>query len=149
MVMGRPQEYNRVKIAEEIIEWAKLPDSINLNKFCAYHDPIIPATTMLNWVREDPDFRKAYECARMFLASRREEWLNGELLHVKAYDLNATVYDQFLKCEKREQAEFESNLKKEENDNIPPLQQQINLSDTLIKQQARIAELEAQLANKQ
>lgn len=112
--MGRPREYDRDQIAKDLIEWAKLPDSINLNKFCALHDPIIPPSYITDWARECKNFSAAYESAKLFLGFRREEMLNSEQLHVKAYDLNATTYDYFLKEEKRKQAEFESSLKKDE-----------------------------------
>ena len=49
-------------------------------------------------------------------------------LHVKAYDLNATTYDYFLKQERRAQAEFEHELKQREIE-----QQNKNLSDLIYK----------------
>lgn len=112
--MVRPKEHDRMKIAEEMIEWAKLPDSINLNKFCCLHDPILSASMIIRWSKEDPEFRQAYETAKSFLGYRREEKLTNNELHVKAYDLNATNYDLFLRDEKREQAQFESDLRKKE-----------------------------------
>lgn len=115
VVTGRPREFDRKKVAQSLIEWAKKPDSINLCKFCALHDPIIPPSTLLRWVKEDDDFRQTYEAAKLFLGFRREEMLNSESLHVKAYDLNATNYDLFMRDEKRQQAEFESSLKQKEN----------------------------------
>lgn len=114
MVMGRPKEWDKKKVADELIEWAKQPDSINLCKFCALHDPIIPPSYFGVWAKEDEYFSTAYEAAKSFLGFRREEWLNGEALHVKAYDLNAKTYDFFLKEEARKQAEFESSLRKQE-----------------------------------
>jgi len=149
MVMGRPREYDLAIIGDRLIEWAKRDDSINFNKFCCTHDPIIPPTYLLRWSKEDNDFCMAYEKAKAFLGARREEWLSSDLLHVKTYDLNATVYDIFLRDEQRQQKEFESSLKQKEEQNIPPLQNQISLADTIIKQQARIAELEAKLADQQ
>jgi hypothetical protein len=112
--IGRPREHNRDQIAIDLIEWAKKSDSINLCKFCAYYDPIIPPCKMSVWAKECENFRNAYECAKLFLGARREEMLNAETLHVKAYDLNATTYDYFLKEEKRTQSEFESKLKAQE-----------------------------------
>jgi hypothetical protein len=114
MVAGRPQEYDRVKIANDLIEWAKRSDSINLNKFCAYNDPIISPHAMLRWCREDDKFRTAYEKAKTFLAFRREEQLSSGELHAKAYDLNATVYDQFHRAEKIELDDLESARKQKE-----------------------------------
>jgi hypothetical protein len=118
-VGGRPREHNREQVGLDMIEWAKLPGSINLNKFCAYYEPIIPPSKISQWAKEDDGFRRAYEAAKTFIGFRREEMLNKDELHVKAYDLNATVYDQFLKDEKRQQQEFENSLAKESNTSVP------------------------------
>lgn len=112
--LGRPRVHDRDQIAKDLIEWAKKPDSINLCKFCAYYEPIIPPNKMTLWAKECENFRQSYEAAKLFLGFRREEWLNQEHLHVKAYDLNASTYDYFLKEEKRAQAEFDSKLKAQE-----------------------------------
>ncbi len=114
MVSGRLREYDRDQIAKDLIEWAKKPDSINLNKFCcSYPTPFSPKKISA-WSFEDEFFRESVEIAKAFLGARREEWLNQEILHVKGYDLNASTYDYFLKEEKRIQAEFESSLRKDE-----------------------------------
>ena len=111
---GRPREHDRDAIALELLEWAKLPDSINLNGFCCTREPPISPSFITRWAKECDRFKQAYETAKAFLGDRREKMLNMEMLHVKAYDLNASTYDQFLKEEKRLQAEFESNLRKQE-----------------------------------
>ena len=108
---GRPREHDRLAIAYKLIEWAKLPDSINLNKFCTNtcNPPISPQNITL-WASECEHFREAYEIAKGFIASRREEWLHSELLHVKAYDLNASFYDHFIKQEKLFMEKYKSEL---------------------------------------
>ena len=111
MAAGRPRIHNREQVAIDMIDWAKKEDSINLNKFCAHYDPIISPSFLGIWARESEEFRRSYEAAKAFLAYRREEKLNTEELHVKAYDLNATNYDILLREEERNQAEFESSLK--------------------------------------
>lgn len=118
---GRPREHDRDSIMLELLEWAKLPDSINLNGFCCSREPPIPPSYITLYARECPKFRAAYETAKAFLGDRREKMLNMEMLHVKAYDLNASTYDQFLKEEKRLQAEFESNLRKKEDEVKQPV----------------------------
>ncbi len=114
--VGRPREHDRDQVAKDLIEWAKKDDSINLNKFCAYYDPIIPPSKISEWAKEDSKFREAYQSAKSFLGYRREEMLNKDKLHVKAYDLNATTYDHFLKEEKKEMAIFQSELTQKENE---------------------------------
>src|SRR5258708_19190957 len=89
--IGRPREHNREQIAKDLIEWARKPESINLNEFCAHYEPIISPPKIGQWARECSEFRSAYEAAKAFLGYRREQKLNKQELHVKAYDLNATT----------------------------------------------------------
>jgi len=110
--VGRPREYDLKKVADDLLAWAAKDDSINLNKFCAYND--INPNTMLRWKEENPQFRGAYEQAKAWLGFRREEQLSKGKLHVKAYDLNATVYDAFGREEKLALSKHDSDLKKQE-----------------------------------
>ena len=114
MVAGRPG-HDREEIARKLIEWARKEESRNLNGFCCQLEPPINANMVMNWARECIKFREAYEIAKAFLADRRERLLNEGKMHVKAFDLNASVYDIFTQDEKRSQAEFESKLRNTEN----------------------------------
>lgn len=142
---GRPREHDRKQIAIDIVEWAKQPDSINLCKFCAYYEPIIPPSKLSIWSKEDDDFRKAYECAKLFLGMRREEWLNQERLHVKAYDLNAETYDYFLKEERREKSKFENDLSKESQSKATD--KQISQIDAIMSMMSKAQSLNASRNN--
>lgn len=108
---GRPREYNREKIFEDLIEWARKDDSLNINKFCCTQDPPFGVRRLSEWARGNHDFLLSYETAKAFLACRREEKLSTQELHVKAYDLTASVYDLSLKDEIEDTAKFNSNLK--------------------------------------
>lgn len=114
MVAGRPKIYDLVIVAQELLDWAALDDSVNLNAFCAQKK--IPPSYITRWAREDEQFCAAYEEAKAHLGERRERYLKEDKLHVKAYDLNARVYDHFLadnhKSEKRFDKELESELQK-------------------------------------
>lgn len=110
---GRPREHDRDQVGSDLVEWAKLDDSLNLNKFCAIKE--IPPSNLSIWANQCDNFRKAYELAKCFIGYRREIKLTNNELHVKAYDLNASTYDYFLKEERRQQARFESELRNQEN----------------------------------
>lgn len=110
---GRPREHDRDAIMEELVEWAKLPNSLNLNGFCCSREPPLDPSKITHWAKECPRFRQAYSTAKAFIAQKREQNLALGNLHVKAYDLNAAVYDHFLKDERREQAEYEASIKKQ------------------------------------
>ena len=113
--MGRPREHDRDQIASDMIEWARLPDSINLCGFCCTREPPIAPSKITIWAKECDNFRKAYETAKCFIADRREKMLNADRLHVKAYDMNAATYDHFMRDERRSTMEFESSLRANEN----------------------------------
>lgn len=145
---GRPIVHDRERLAQELIEWAKLPNSINLNGFCCTRNPPLSPIKLSLFRDENKEFREAFQIAKAFLAERRERMLSEETLHVKAYDINATVYDQFLREEKRAQLEYESNLKKQEQLALPPLDNQINSAHENMILKAKIAELESKLVSK-
>lgn len=131
---GRPREHDRDQIALDLIKWAQRDDSINLNHFCSSN--LLAPSKISQWAKEDDSFRQAYEIAKSFIGYRREMLLNQDMLHVKAYDLNAAVYDYFLKEERRAQAEFESDLKSKEDKAAS--QQFVEKYDAFINQLERL-----------
>jgi len=133
MVSGRLREHDREQIAKDLIMWAKKEDSVNLNGFCS--SKLIAPSKLSEWAKQDDFFREAYEIAKSFLGERRERLLTNDMLHVKAYDLNAAVYDRFLKEERMEMAKYETLLKfvQEENQN-PEVIDKFNSLMELMKQ---------------
>lgn len=124
--MGRPRVHDRDQLAAELIEWAKQEDSLNLNGFCCSRDPPIAPSKLTIWSRECPNFCKAYETAKAFIGYRRELKLSKNELHVKAYDLNAAVYDYFLKEERMAQTKFEAEISKDVSQSFPEQYMHIN-----------------------
>ncbi len=118
MVAGRPREYDRVLIAQQMMEWVAKDDSINLCGFCA--DYWIPYSRMWAWAQEDKEFRDILEMIRLKIAQRREQWVSEKRLHQTAYGLNARVYDRPMHQYYREDSKYQSDLKKEEGATIAP-----------------------------
>ena len=112
MVSGRLRMHDREQIAKDMIEWAKLDTSTNLNGFCATREPPMAPSKVTLWAKEDDFFRQAYEATKAIIGMRRERNLSNGSLHTKAYDLNAKVYDHFLKEEWKETVKYESELNK-------------------------------------
>lgn len=107
---GRPQEHDRLKIAEDLVIWSKKDTSINLCAFCGEND--IDPCNITQWANECVIFHKAYSKAKSLLGARREKKLSEGTLHQKAYHLNANTYDHFLKTETREEKLFDHELQK-------------------------------------
>lgn len=113
---GRPREYNTIEVSENILKWASEETSLNLNGFCARHG--IPPEKISRWAKEDDRFRQVLSLVKSHLADRREQRVSQGALHQKAYDLNAKVYDAFLKEEWREQLAYETQLKAKEAETV-------------------------------
>lgn len=137
-VFGRPREWDRAKVAQDLVEWSKLDTSINLCEFCGMH--MLQATKITDWAREDEHFRAAYHIAKHNIGSRREVKLSKGELHQKAYDLNARTYDHFLKEEHREQIAYESSLKVEKPEDTEKTKEAVQalnrFSDTINSQRS-------------
>lgn len=121
--MSRPREYDREKIAKDMVEWSKLDTSLNLNEFCAKNS--VPPSYITDWAKEESHlpkneriFSAAYELTKSSLGFRREQKLADGTLHVKAYDLNARTYDHFMRLERRAEIEHEHKLKTEEVEQV-------------------------------
>jgi hypothetical protein len=107
---GRPRKWDRDQILHELIEWVKLPENINLNKFCGTREPMLDPAMLSHWAAECDQFRQSYRAAKSLLAARREEWLGCERLHQKAYHLSNKSYNYFDKEEDREEFTFQKEL---------------------------------------
>jgi len=140
MVMGRPRLHDREQIAEDLVAWAQLSTSINMNGFCATRDPPLAPSFVTNWAREDSDFRAAYDSAKAILGMRREQRLSDGSLHLKAYDLNAKVYDHFLKEEWKESIKFESQVAKEKEEETEHKQLMNSKFDQVLSQLNSLSE---------
>lgn len=147
MAGGRPKEYDRLAVGKEFIQWAKdHPDCLTVPHFTTANGYSTPR--LLEWVKEDPQFREYYTQAKEQIGINR---LNATMnIDPDRRTLDKTIYlrhvgnfDPDKRAFDREEKEFESNLKKEEAANIPPLQDQLTKDDVIMRQQARIAELEA------
>ena len=116
---GRPRLHDRDQMADKLREWCAKDDSTNLNGFCAQE--MISPDMIIDWAAENPKFAEAMKTAKACIADRREKYLAQGKLHIKAYDLNATTYDKFMKIERREAIEHEAQQKaKAESESINP-----------------------------
>lgn len=91
---GRPRVYDPDEIANEMLEWVKKEDSINIAQFCADRGYLPGLIWRLD--KESEDFSYAYTITRMKLAERRERYLNNNLLNYGAWQRYQRGYDPFL-----------------------------------------------------
>lgn len=91
---GSIRKYDPYLLGEEMIEWSKEEDSINLCEFCADRGYSLNLIKRLQ--KEVPEFNNYIEIVKMQIAERRERYLNEGRLSVKAWDRCARMYDLFL-----------------------------------------------------
>src|SRR5215213_7525902 len=91
---GRPREYDSQKIADELIEWTRDEESINIAQFCADRGYLPSLIWRLE--KESEDFSYAYTIARLKLAERRERLMNNDFLNYGAWQRYQRGYDPFL-----------------------------------------------------
>lgn len=116
---GKPRTYDRDDVEEKLLNWVKKEEAINMMGFSAEH--LIPPSVILKWVRADPDgFGQTYDTVRSIIGMRREQRLSEGTLHTKAYDLNSSHYDRYLKEDQKEDKSFEIKSKVEAFKNVDP-----------------------------
>lgn len=108
--VGRPREYDAEKIAQELLEWVKDEDSINIAQFCADRGYLPGLIWRLD--KESEDFSYAYTIARLKLAERRERLLNADLLNYGAWQRYQRGYDPFLAKDEDDKEDKDAARKK-------------------------------------
>jgi hypothetical protein len=112
---GRPREWDREKLIWQLMQWAELPNSLNLNAFCTLPEIMISPRKLLSFVSADEDFREQYEIVKAKIAVRREEAVCEKILTDCAYNRTIRYMDGFENNYWRKEKEFESSLKQKEN----------------------------------
>ena len=108
--VGRPRVYDVDKIAEELLEWVKDEESINLTQFCADREYL--PTLIWRLEKENEDFANAYMIAKMKLAERRERFLNAGMLNYGAWDRYQSGFDPFLAKNEKDEKDEDAARKK-------------------------------------
>jgi hypothetical protein len=116
MVAGRPREYDREEIFKQLLQWAELDTSINLNEFCFFFcNPKVSLKTLIVLSKETPEFSESYAIAKCACHVRRERANSLKTLSDAAFNRNARRYD-YLEMEGYiEEKTFESSLRKDED----------------------------------
>lgn len=108
--VGRPREYDAEKIANELLEWSKDEESINIAQFCADRGYLPGLIWRLE--KESDDFSYAYTIARLKLAERRERLMNNNLLNYGAWARYQRGYDPFLAKDEEDKEDKDAARKK-------------------------------------
>lgn len=137
--VGRPQEYDRIKIGKDFVQWTKdHPDCLTVPHFSTQNG--VPTHRMLMWYDEDEEFRNYYLEAKEQIGINRlnatrlteeSETNQGKkaldktiyLRHVNNFDPDKRKFD-------REEKAYEADLKKGIlNDNVDILVKTITFAN--------------------
>lgn len=111
--VGRPKEYDRIKIGQDFLKWAKEnPDAFTVPMFAAtigLHSGILR-----NWSRESEEFRVLFMAAKEQIGiNRLKATLENSIVKLdnSIYRAHVGNYDVDINEYMREEKEFESSLK--------------------------------------
>lgn len=108
MVMGRPREHDRDKIAKELLEWSTNPTAFNLIQFT--RPRMLSVTKLPDWADEDANFREALKLAKESIAMNRFEAAVEGVLPFSEVHRNEYNYDPLHKAHARDEKEFDLQL---------------------------------------
>ena len=106
----RPREYDLDDLANEILEWSKNPDSINLTQFVSKND--IPPQNISKWCHESTYFREVLSMAKVNLGINR----HAKFMEAKLSQIDITRheyrYDPFYRKDERKEFAYKEKLRK-------------------------------------
>lgn len=114
MPAGRPQEYDRIQIGKDFLEWATdNPEALTVPMFAGtigLHSGILR-----NWSRESEEFRALFMQAKEQIGINRLKASQMETLDNGIYRAHVGNYDIDINEYMREEKAFESSLKNEQS----------------------------------
>lgn len=114
---GRPRKYDLDQLADELLIWSTDPSSLNLIGFS--RPRLINVTMLPDWAKIHDRFSEALQLAKQSIALNRFEAACANEVPKEFYTRSEGQYDPLYKQYSREEKEFESSLRKKENDVKP------------------------------
>lgn len=133
---GRPQEYDRIQVGKDFVQWAKdHADCLTVPHFSTQNG--VPTHRMLKWYDEDEEFRYYYLEAKEQIGINRlnatritqenENNLGKKALDKTIYLRHVNNFDPDARKHDREEKKYESDLKCKEQETAQQLTpEQIN-----------------------
>ena len=114
MVAGRPKEYDRLKIGQDMVNWAATnSEALTVPMFATsigLHSGILRT-----WCAEDKEFHAMYIQAKEIMSINRLNAMRADTLSDSVYMKTLTHFDCDAKAEAREEKAYESSLRKDED----------------------------------
>lgn len=111
---GRPREYDRMKIVNDFIQYAKThPDCLTVPCFTSTIG--INSQMMNHWANEDEGFRLAFIEGKELIGLNRLKAVSANLLERSMYSQVVGNFDSDINIYQRAEKKFESSLKQQEH----------------------------------
>ncbi len=127
---GRPIEHDYSKLAKDIVEWAKKPDSFNLIGFASSIGVL--REQLYDFAAASVEFSHALIQTRQLIIINRERMVSSGQLHQSVYNRYASLHDKELLKHERAEKAYEIELKAKNENMVSP--DQTVLLDALLKQ---------------
>lgn len=106
---GRPPKWDPIYEAQYMLEWIKDPDHFIFNEL--YSERGYCPEMASRWANDFPEFKQAYNKAKLTVAGRRERMCHGGLLEKSTFNRLQGMYDRYLVSFERDEKEFDARLR--------------------------------------
>lgn len=107
--MARYAKIDLVDLAEKLMKWCELHNSISLMGFCSDHH--ISQKFLYESAKKDEEFGECLQVAKAKLGSKREQKAAKGEMPVLMYSRCASMYDKALDKHDRDTVAFEAKIK--------------------------------------
>jgi hypothetical protein len=141
MVMGRPKIWTDAAIEKEadaLESWSKLPNSDYLGKFCLERD--YDPSYITHFCKNDY-FLQTLKRVRNRIACNNRDKLHANEYNYGLFMREIGMYDSLLRANDREEKQFDSDLRKKENEieKVIPREELLKMEDKILKLEAQIS----------
>jgi len=118
MGAGRPQEYDRIAIGNEMVAWSKRPDSLVVPQFATSKG--LNSSILRAWCNQDQEFRSLFLQAKENVGYNRLKAISNPDIKLDpgVYKQTLHFYDLDIKEDVHDEKRFDADLKKAEMDHI-------------------------------
>lgn len=110
--LGRPMSFDLDLLAKDLVDWSKLPDSLNLTGFACKFE--FAATKFSEWANKHEVFHEALVLAKQNISQNRFKAACLDLMPTIFYSRCEGMYDPLYHEFDHSEKKFESDLKKDQ-----------------------------------
>jgi hypothetical protein len=115
---GRPQEYDRMALGREMLEWSKKPDALTVPMFATSKG--LHSGKLREWALASEEFRALFLAAKENVGINRLKAVSNPDIKLDPgiYKQTMHFYDLDIKEDVRDEKRFDADLKRQEEKSI-------------------------------